>query len=69
MDNTITVTGRGSIHVIPDVTRLEVTVRGIFETYDVAYAKDNSAWMVKILEYNKLNGKLTKTKNLDISEH
>ena len=71
MDNTITVTGRGSIHVVPDVTRLEVTVRGVFETYDVAYAKakDNSAWMVKILEYNKLNGKLAKTKNLDISEH
>ena len=71
MDNTITVTGRGSIHVVPDVTRLEVTVRGVFETYDVAYAKAkyNSAWMVKILEYNKLNGKLAKTKNLGISEH
>lgn len=71
MDNTITVTGRGSIHVVPDVTRLEVSVRGVFPSYSEAYAKakDNSAWMVKILEYNKLNGKLAKTINLDISEH
>lgn len=71
MDNTITVTGRGSIHVVPDVTRLEVSVRGIFPSYNEAYAKakENSGWMVKVLEYNKLNGKLAKTKELDISEH
>ncbi len=71
MENTITVTGRGSIHVVPDVTRLEVAIRGIFPSYNDAYAKakENSAWMVKVLEYNKLNGKLAKTKELDISEH
>lgn len=67
----ISVTGRGSIHVVPDVTRIEVRVEGVFDTYEQAYqkAKDNSSWMVKILEYNKLSGKLCKTIRLDISDH
>ena len=67
----ISVTGRGSIHVVPDVTRIEVRVEGVFDTYEQAYqkAKDSSSWMVKILEYNKLSGKLCKTIRLDISDH
>lgn len=71
MERTITVTGRGSIHVVPDVTRLEITMKGVFDSYKTAYekAKDNAAWLVKILEYNDLNGKLEKTKSLDISDH
>ena len=28
MERTITVTGRGSIHVVPDVTRLDITIKG-----------------------------------------
>ena len=52
MERTITVTGRGAIHVVPDVTRLEVYISGRFETYQAAYdqAKENFAQMVKILE-------------------
>ncbi len=67
----ISVTGRGSIHVVPDVTRIEVRVEGVFDTYEQAYqkAKESSSWMVKILEYNKLSGKLCKTIRLDISDH
>lgn len=67
----ITVTGKGGVHVVPDVTRLDVSVTGVFSTYEEAYAcaKENSAWMVKILEYNHLNGKIAKTISLDISDH
>lgn len=68
---TITVTGRGNIHVIPDVTRLEVCVQSVFPTYETAYqqAKENSKWMVQILEYNNKSGKLAKTIRFDISDH
>ena len=71
MEKTITVTGKGTIHVVPDVTRLTVEIQNLFETYDEAYAKakDNAAWMVKVLEYNHLDGKLAKTKRLDISDN
>lgn len=40
----ITVTGSGSIHVVPDVTRIETNISGFFQTYEAAYdqAKENS---------------------------
>lgn len=68
---TIAVTGRGNIHVVPDVTRLEVSVQSVFPTYEAAYqqAKENSKWMVQILEYNNKSGKLAKTIRFDISDH
>mgnify|MGYP003213520081 CR=1 FL=1 len=69
--STISVQGKGAIHVVPDVTRLQVTIEQWFESYDQAYAqaKENSGWMVKILEYNKKAGKLAKTINLNIEDH
>lgn len=70
-ESTIKVVGTGSIHVVPDVTRLQIRVRRVFNNYDEAYncAKENSSWMVKILEYNKLSGALAKTISLDISDN
>jgi uncharacterized protein YggE len=70
-NRTIAVTGKGSIHVIPDVTRLEVIIESVFKTYDDAYqqAKENSKWMVQIFEYNHKSGKLAKTIRLDITDH
>ena len=70
-NRTIAVTGKGSIHVIPDVTRLEAIIESVFKTYDDAYqqAKENSKWMVQILEYNHKSGKLAKTIRLDITDH
>jgi uncharacterized protein YggE len=46
-------------------------VESVFKSYEEAYeqAKSNSSWMVQILEYNKLNGKLAKTIRFDISDH
>ena len=68
---TIFVQGKGTIHVVPDVMRLEVRVQSVFPDYQHAYAqaKENFGWMVKILEYNKKPGKLAKTIRFDISDH
>ena len=67
----IAVTGKGSVHVVPDVTRLEIRIESVFTTYDEAYqqAKENTKWMKQILEYNHKNGKLAKTIRLDITDH
>ncbi len=52
MDNkaTINVTGNGSIHVVPDVTRLEVKVESVFESYDTAYqqTKETAKWIKQV---------------------
>ena len=71
MEKTIKVTGKGTIHVVPDVTRLTVEIHNIFNTYEETYtnAKENAGWMVKILEYNQIDGKLAKTRRLDISDN
>ena len=71
MEKTIKVTGKGTIHVVPDVTRLTVEIHNIFSTYEETYAnaKEDAGWMVKILEYNHIDGKLAKTRRLDISDN
>lgn len=71
MMKTIHVTGNGAIHVVPDVTRLEIRVDRIYESYEEAYkkAKENSKWINDILDYNGKNGKMAKTTRMDISEH
>lgn len=71
MDNTIHVTGRGAVHVVPDVTRLEISIDRIYDTYEDAYqkAKENSRWICDILEYNGKSAKMAKTTKMDISEH
>lgn len=67
----ISVQGTGSVHIVPDVTRLEVIIERWFVDYKQAYeqAKENSSWMVKILEYNKKSGKLAKTIRFNIEDH
>lgn len=68
---TINVTGNGSIHVVPDVTRLEVRVESVFKSYEDAYqqAKENAKWIKQVLEYNHKSGELAKTIRLDITDH
>ena len=36
MESTIKVVGTGSIHVVPDVTRLEISINRVFKTYEDA---------------------------------
>ena len=66
----ISVQGKGAIHVVPDVTRLEVIIEQWFSDYGKAFAqaKENSSWMVKILEYNKKPGSLAKTVKFNIED-
>lgn len=67
----ISVQGKGAIHVVPDVTRLEVTIAQWFSDHGKAFAqaKENSSWMVKILEYNKKPGNLAKTVRFNIEDY
>lgn len=71
MEKKITVTGKGAVHVVPDITRLEVRIETLHENYSDAYekAKTNLSWMAKILEYNNKPGSLAKTVSMDIKEH
>ena len=71
METTIKVTGKGSVHIVPDVTQVDITIDRIYDDYAEAYAKakHNTEWIVKVLEYNKMNPKLAKTLKMDISEH
>lgn len=67
----ISVQGNGRVHIVPDVTRLQVIVEQWFVDYKKAYeqAKENASWMVKILEYNQKSGKLAKTIRFNIEDH
>ena len=66
----ITVTGKGGIHVTPDVTRLSLTLKSIHETYEEAYrqAKANTDNLSKIMEETGLDKTLPKTIRLDIDK-
>ena len=66
----ITVTGSGTIHVVPDVTRLELSLESLHDTYEEAYeqAKSDTDKLKKIMEKLKLPVALPKTKSLDIDK-
>ena len=67
----ITVTGRGNIHILPDVTRVEVTIDSIFRTYDTAYqmAEANLKDIGEVMEKCKLSKSLPKTVRFSIDKH
>lgn len=66
----ITVTGKGSVHVLPDVTRLHVSLVSIHDTYDEAYAqaKSNTDSLTKIMNEVGIDPKRPKTISLDIEK-
>lgn len=66
----ITVTGRGGIHVVPDVTRLELTLVSLHDTYEEAYtqAKSNIDKLSEIMDKVKLNADLPKTIRFNIDK-
>lgn len=66
----ITVTGKGGIHIVPDVTRVEVCLKSVHDTYDEAYTqskKDNHK-VRTIMEDVELDIKLPKTTRFDIDK-
>ena len=67
----ITVTGRGNIHVLPDVTRVEVKIDSIFKNYDTAYqmAEANLKDIGEVMEKCKLSKQLPKTVRFSIEKH
>lgn len=69
-DNIITVTGRGNIHVLPDVTRIEARIRCVFDTYEIAYqmAEDNLHDIGEVMKECGLSPQLPKTIRFDIDK-
>lgn len=59
----ITVTGRGNIHILPDVTRLQVMLCSLFSSYETAYqmAAANLQDIAEVMTRCKLSTKLPKT--------
>lgn len=66
----ITVTGKGYIYAKPDVTRLELTLQSLHDTYEEAYAqaKSNTEKLNRIMTEVDLNITLPKTIRLDIDK-
>ncbi len=69
-ENLIRVTGSGTIHVVPDVTRVELSLVSIHDSYEEAYkqAKGDTDKLTEIMKELKLDATLPKTKSLDISK-
>lgn len=66
----ITVTERGSIQVVPDVTRLELKLQSRHDTYTDAYAQaaKNTECLSEIMAELKLDPSLLKTTNFEIEK-
>ncbi|MBQ9427582.1 MAG: SIMPL domain-containing protein [Paludibacteraceae bacterium] len=66
----ITVTGRGNIHIIPDVTRVQVTIESKFKNYEVAYqmAEANLKDIGEVMERCQLSKTLPKTVRFSIDK-
>ena len=66
----ISVTGRGNIHIVPDVTRVDVAIESTFKTYEVAYqmAEANLKDIGEIMERCGLNKSLPKTIQFSIDK-
>ena len=59
----ITVTGKGNIHVVPDVIRIDLLLVSLHDTYQDAYAqgKDNTEKLTAIMKELGLPKTLPKT--------
>ena len=66
----ITVTGRGNIHVVPDVTRVRIMIVSLFDTYQIAYkmASANLKDVGEVLIHCGLEKSLAKTISFDIEK-
>ena len=66
----ITVTGRGNIHIVPDVTRLEVELASLFKSYDTAYqmAEANLKDIGEVMTKCGLSKTLPKTVHFSIDK-
>lgn len=69
-EKTISVTGRGGIHVEPDVTRIELSLISLHDTYEEAYnqVKGDTEKLQNIMSEVKLPKSQPKTVRLDIDK-
>lgn len=69
-DKLITVSGKGSIHVEPDVVRLDLSLVSIHTTYEDAYAeaKSNADRLSRVMKEIGLPVTLPKTISLNIDK-
>ncbi len=69
-ERTIKVTGSGGIHVVPDVTRLKLSLASLHDTYEDAYtqATENTQSLARIMNETGLATTLPKTIRLDIDK-
>lgn len=67
----IAVTGRGNIHVVPDVTRVEVKINSILRSYDTAYqmAEANLKDIGEVVTKCGLPKSQPKTTHFSIDKH
>ena len=70
MEKIITVTGKGNIHVVPDVIRIDLLLVSLHDTYQDAYAqgKDNTEKLTAIMKELGLPKTLPKTIRFDIEK-
>ena len=68
--STITVNGRGVLHVTPDITRLEIGISQVYASYEKAFedSKHHSAKLGSIVEESHLSASLVKPLRFDIAE-
>lgn len=66
----ITVTGHGAIHVVPDITRIELSLVSLHDSYDAAYAqaKADVDRLQNIMKAVELSTDIPKTMSLDIEK-
>ena len=67
----IHVTGKGTVHIAPDITRLTITIKSIGRTYPELYqrAQLNLQQLGEIVEKHGLPKTLPKTLSFDIDKH
>lgn len=66
----IIVTGCGTIHVVPDITRIELSLVSLHDSYDAAYAqaKADADRLQNIMKAVELNTDIPKTMSFDIEK-
>ena len=69
-EKVITVVGKGGVHIVPDVIRVELRLESLHDTYEEAYAqsKKDSLRVRSIMEDVDLDIKLPKTTRFDIEK-
>ncbi len=70
MEQQIKVTGKGTVHVVPDLMQLHITLKSLHDDYDGAYQQGtlNTQRLTQVMTENALSPQLVKTTSFDISQ-